>query len=198
MRYPPRMRTPKPRIVRREVDRFKADPSSMRNAAIVIIVITTAAVVAGSVVMWLFDKRDFPDFGTAFWFTLQTVTTVGYGDVTPTSTLGRSVAGVVMVVAIAFLTIVTALITSTFIDAAQRARTAATQDAQRDAVERSDARFDEVMRRLDAIEVALRRLGAPVDDPLADTVPPVPGDDAPPGGDPSPGGGPQRDTDQGG
>jgi len=184
------MRPPRAPFVRREVERFKADPSSIRKAAIVIIVVTFAAVVVGSLVMWLFDKRDFPDFGTAFWFTLQTVTTVGYGDVTPTSTLGRTVAGIVMVVAIGFLTIVTALITSTFIDAAQRARSAATSDAQADAVARSDARFDEVMTRLTAIEAALVKLGVPVDDPLADIAPvgpppadvptsgPPPGDDA--------------------
>ncbi len=146
----------------------------MRNAAFVIITITFVAVVVGSLVMWLFDKRDFPDFGTAFWFTLQTVTTVGYGDVTPVTPLGRTVAGIVMIVAIGFLTVVTALITGTFIEAAQRSRTAATREQQRDAVERSDARFDEVMRRFDAIERALSRLGVPVDDPLEGTVPPEP------------------------
>jgi hypothetical protein len=191
------MRTsPKPRFVRREIDRFQADPASMRNATFVIITVTVAAVLLGSLVMWVFDHRDFPDYGTALWFTLQTVTTVGYGDVTPVTALGRTVAGVVMIVAIAFLAIVTALITSTFIDAAQRVRSAASRDAQRDAVERSEARFDEVMIRLDRIEAALALRGVAVADPLTGKVPADPSATAarpsdPPTGDPPASGGDQ-------
>lgn len=132
----------------------------MRRAATVLIAFTIAAVVIGSFVMWIFDRRDFPDFETAFWFTLQTVTTVGYGDVTPTSTVGRIVAGIVMVVAIGFLAIVTALITSTFIDAAQRQRRVDDTAVQRDASDHVDARFAEVLQRLTAIEQALARLEA--------------------------------------
>jgi voltage-gated potassium channel len=145
-------------LIRREVDRFRADPSSMRNAAMVIIAFTVAAVIIGSLVIWVVDRRDFPDFETAFWFTLQTVTTVGYGDVTPSSTFGRIVAGIVMVVAIGFLAIVTALITSTFIDAAQRQRRSDDTAAQRDASDHVDARFAEVLQRLTAIEASLARL----------------------------------------
>jgi voltage-gated potassium channel len=170
------MRTRRPSIVRREIDRFLANPASLRNASVVIITITIAAVTIGSVVIWVFDRRDFPDLGTAFWFTLQTITTVGYGDVTPTSPLGRFVAGVVMVVAIGFLTIVTALITSTFIDAAQRRRSADEGAAQRDASEHVEARFQEVTSRLAAIEASLARLessragatGAPASSPGSD------------------------------
>ena len=36
----------------------------------------------GSLVIWLFDKRDYESYGDALWYSLQTVTTVGYGDVT--------------------------------------------------------------------------------------------------------------------
>ena len=47
-------------------------------------------VLVGGVIVWVFDRRDFPDLGGALWYTLQTVTTVGYGDKVPTSGLGRS------------------------------------------------------------------------------------------------------------
>ena len=123
--------------------------------------VTVAAVLLGSLVMWLFDKRDFADYGTALWFTIQTVTTVGYGDVTPESGVGRVVAAVVMIVAIGFLSIVTALITSTFIDAAQRRRNAAERDARQDRSEHEDARFDEIIERLTAIEAAIAGQAGP-------------------------------------
>lgn len=168
------MRTSRPNPVRREVDRFRAEPASLRNAAAVLISVTVAAVLLGSLVMWLFDKRDFADYGTALWFTIQTVTTVGYGDVTPESGVGRVVAAVVMIVAIGFLSIVTALITSTFIDAAQRRRLSVGDAAQRDETERVHARFDELDERLSTIEASLARLEGREPDQPPSTDPPPP------------------------
>ncbi len=154
------MDVPRGRIVGRQIARFLADPSSVRNAVVVIVTVTIVAVLLGSVVIWLFDRRDFPDLGTAVWFMLQTVTTVGYGDVTPVSPLGRSVAGIVMIVSIGFVTIVTALITSTFVEAAQRQRRADDAAAQRERTDRVHARLDEVVERLAAIEASFERLEA--------------------------------------
>jgi voltage-gated potassium channel len=50
------------------------------------------------------------------------VTTVGYGDVTPQHPSGRFVGVLVMLEGIAFLTITTAVITSTFVARAERER----------------------------------------------------------------------------
>jgi voltage-gated potassium channel len=152
------MRRPPP-LVRREVERFRADPSSMRRASFVIIAVTASATIIGGFVLWAFT-RDFNDFGTALWFTLQTVTTVGYGDVTPTTPGGRIVAGIVMVVAIGFLTIVTALITSTFIQAAQRQQRREEIQAEIDATQRTEARLEELAERLAGIEQSLARMEA--------------------------------------
>ena len=46
--------------------------------------LTVAVVLLGALMMWLFDHGQYPTYGSALWFTLQTVTTVGYGDATPT------------------------------------------------------------------------------------------------------------------
>lgn len=152
------MRIPRPGIVDRRFDRFRADPASVRNATLVIVSVTTASVLAGSFVMWIFADRDFPDYWTALWFTLQTVTTVGYGDVTPDSGAGRFIAGIVMIFAIGFLAIVTALITSTFVDAAQRQRRRQDSADERESNARVHARLDELHERLAAIEATLGRL----------------------------------------
>ena len=143
------------RPLRRGVRRFMTDPASPRNAAWVIVGVTIVAVFAGSVVVWLFDKRDFSSYGDALWFALQTVTTVGYGDVTPTSVVGRVVGAVVMVVAISFITIVTAVVTSSFVNAAQRRHDDADRESDTTDAARLEAALAAIDTRLDRIEQAL-------------------------------------------
>jgi voltage-gated potassium channel len=153
------MQPPRPRFLRREIDRFQADPASLRNATVLTISVTIAVVLIGSLVIWLFGGKNYPDFETAFWFTLQTITTVGYGDVTPDTTFGRFVAGVVMIVAIGFTTIVTALITSTFVEAAQRQRREEEEARQRERTDQILHRIAEMADRMASIEARLERLG---------------------------------------
>jgi voltage-gated potassium channel len=137
------------------MDRFAADPASVRNAAAVMIVITVVIVLVGGIIVWLFDARDFPDLGSALWYTLQTVTTVGYGDKVPTTGFGRVVGAAVMVVAVALIAILTASITSTFVEAAQRRHRAGREAEERDSTEALHQRLDEVVARLAAIEATL-------------------------------------------
>jgi voltage-gated potassium channel len=96
------------------------DPASIRIAAFAIITATITAVVAGGILMRLLDHKEYPNLGRALWFTLQTVTTVGYGDDTPTRVAGRVIASVVMLTGIGFITIVTAAVTSAFVQASQQ------------------------------------------------------------------------------
>ena len=51
--------------------------ASVKNAVLLMIVITVGIVFVGGVIVSVFDKQDFPDLGSALWYTLQTVTTVG-------------------------------------------------------------------------------------------------------------------------
>jgi len=69
----------------------------------------------GAIVIRLADQHNFPSLGLAFWWAIQTVTTVGYGDVVPTTTAGRLVAGLEMVLGVSFVAFLTAGVTSTVI-----------------------------------------------------------------------------------
>ena len=162
----------KPRTpLRRARDRFAADPASVRNATYLMIAVTVAVVLVGGLVVWVFDARDFPDLGGALWYTLQTVTTVGYGDKVPTEGIGRLVGATVMVVAVALISILTASITSTFVEAAQRRQRAGVEAQERDSAEALHQQLDDVVARLTAIEGLLRSTAPAVD------VPPRPDDD---------------------
>ncbi len=65
--------------------------------------------------MRVLDHREYPNIFIGMWWAIQTVTTVGYGDVTPKAVAGRIVAAIVMLEGIAFVAIVTAAVTSTFV-----------------------------------------------------------------------------------
>jgi voltage-gated potassium channel Kch len=113
-------------------------------------------VIGGGVLMTVIDHREFPNVWLGLWWSLQTVTTVGYGDAVPKDPVGRVLAAFVMLEGAAFLAIVTAAITSTFVERATRARReAAAQDEQSEG-DRMAARFDELDRRLDRLEALLR------------------------------------------
>jgi voltage-gated potassium channel len=99
---------------------FRESPASVRTAMRVIVVATIATTLAGAVLVWLFDSKDFGSFGEAIWWSLQTVTTVGYGDVTPRNAVGRVVGAIVLLYAVAFLSILTAAITTSFVEKARR------------------------------------------------------------------------------
>jgi voltage-gated potassium channel len=141
-----------PNPLRLAVRRFSENPASIGNAVRLLIGVTIVIVLAGSAVIWLFDRRDFPDFGTALWFSLQTVTTVGYGDVTPTDVVGRVATAVVMLTAIGLVTILTAAITSTFVEASQRRRATADRAGERAESERIEDQLARISERLDRIE----------------------------------------------
>lgn len=151
------------RPLQHAMDRFTADPASVKNAAYVMIVVTVVIVLIGGVVVWVFDRRDFPDLGGALWYTLQTVTTVGYGDNVPTAGVGRLVGAVVMIVAVALIAILTASITSTFVEAAQRRNRAGDEAKDRESAEQLHRQLDDVVARLAAIEAALTSPAAGAD-----------------------------------
>src|SRR3954449_6048528 len=106
-------------IVRGSLTRFLKEPISVRNAMRAIIVVMLVNIVLGGILIRIVDPTDFSNIGVGMWWALQTITTVGYGDVTPTTPLGRIVGAVVMLSSLAFLSVVTAGITSTFVERAR-------------------------------------------------------------------------------
>ena len=102
------------------MNRFLREPISVRNAASVIVTATFIVVVGGGIAIRAIDHREYSSIWEGMWWSVQTVTTVGYGDVTPKDTAGKIVGVIVMLEGIAFLAIVTAAITSAFVTRAQR------------------------------------------------------------------------------
>jgi voltage-gated potassium channel Kch len=148
-------RPSRPNLIERRMSRFLREPPSVR-LAVGVIVTATAIVVAGSgVLMRLLDHDEYSNVWVGMWWALQTVTTVGYGDVTPTHVSGRIVGAFVMLYGIAFLTIIIAAITSTFVARAESERELAEGDMVDASEQRIEARIDALDKRLDRIEALL-------------------------------------------
>ncbi len=126
-----------PRILlfERQVARFLRKPVTVRRAAGAIVSTTVVIVIVSGLLMRVLDHREYPNIFIGMWWAIQTVTTVGYGDVTPKAVAGRIVAAAVMLEGIAFVAIVTAAITSTFVARAEHLQdtATATENAERDA-----------------------------------------------------------------
>jgi len=135
---------------KRLVSALQSKPLTARRAAFIIASFTLVVTVAGGVVAWLTDRSDFPSLGAALWWSLQTVTTVGYGDLVPSTTSGRVIGAVVMLSGIGFLTVITAAVTAALIESA-RSRVGGV--SERDL----SAQLDEISARLAAIEGSASR-----------------------------------------
>ena len=145
-------------LLERQMQRFLRKPVSVRGAASVIVTTTGLIVIASGFLMRVLDHKEYPNIFIGMWWAIQTVTTVGYGDVTPKAVAGRIVAAFVMLEAIALVAIVTAAITSTFVARATHLQdvNAAQAEEQREAD--VDRRFDDLAQRLDRLETMLRGL----------------------------------------
>jgi voltage-gated potassium channel len=115
---------------------------------------TLAITLVAALAVRAFDHRDFETFGEAVWWSAQTVTTVGYGDVIPESTFGKAVAVLVMAFGVAAVSFTTAVVTSAFMawHQARLARERGTLDHLTPHEERTHESLARIEQRLEAME----------------------------------------------
>lgn len=78
----------------------------------------TIITILGSFAIYFFEKdtsTTIKSYGDAFWWSIVTVTTVGYGDISPTTTAGRVIAAILMLSGIGFLSMLTSTVSTYFI-----------------------------------------------------------------------------------
>jgi voltage-gated potassium channel len=125
-------------------------PLTPRRAGRAIAIATLLVTIACGVAMRVLDPSEFDNVWIGLWWAVQTVTTVGYGDIVPEHTSGRIVATVLMLFGIGFLTVVTAVITAVFLEQVRRRLGDPTQA-------KVEQKLDDIEARLQRIEKAVRR-----------------------------------------
>jgi voltage-gated potassium channel len=123
-----------------QAERRLTTASAFRFAALATIFLT---VIAGAVQAEI-DTQDFHSFWDGVWWAVVTVTTVGYGDIYPSTVAGRLVAMVLMFVGIGFLAVLTAMIASQFVKTDRAAETSAITDS----LARLEAELADLKRQL--------------------------------------------------
>src|SRR5262249_18681223 len=107
------------RWIERRVERKGLRP---RDAAYLIGSFWAIAVVVFGVLERIVDPKTFTSAWLGMWWALQTVTTVGYGDVVPDQAVGKVIAAFLMLGGLSLLAVVTAAVTSGFVARAQASR----------------------------------------------------------------------------
>jgi voltage-gated potassium channel len=139
---------------RRVHKRVEGRELTPRVAASVIAAAWTIGVVVFGILERLIDPNTFDNVWLGMWWALQTVTTVGYGDVVPESTAGKLIGSFLMLGGLSLIAVVTGAITSVFVAQAQaRARRrAGTSDPVVDQLEKMTAELTEVKAELTRLQ----------------------------------------------
>jgi len=133
------------RRLSRSLERAARSPG---RAIGVLVGYTLFTTVVSGILVWVLDRHDFPTLGDGLWWAVQTVTTVGYGDVVPEKGVGRVVGTLVILNGIAFLTVITAAVTASLIEAARRRRQGPEQHELAAQVEDVNTRLANIERLL--------------------------------------------------
>jgi len=145
-------------LIERRMTKFMHEPPSVRLAAQVIVTATLLVVIVGGVMMRALDHSEYHSIWLGMWWVLQTVTTVGYGDLVPKNTIGKILTSLVMLYGIAFLSITTAAITSVFVARAEQDRMTGLGAEAGEAKVSVEERFDRVDSQLAELNERMDKL----------------------------------------
>ena len=122
-----------------------------RLAVALIVASWLVGVVVFGIAERLVDPNTFHNVWLGMWWGVQTVTTVGYGDVVPGDAGGKVIAAFLMLGGLALFAVITGAITSAFVAQAQAHRRAATEDPVVTRLEALSAQLNAVKSELDAL-----------------------------------------------
>ena len=115
------------------------------------------ALVIGSYLLFFIERGvnpEFPNFESAMWFSIVSMTTTGYGDITPVTFTGRIIAVILILTGMGYVSLVTATLAYSFIDLFRKESRKAGERLEERALTYEE-KVDEVMAKLDEIEKKL-------------------------------------------
>jgi voltage-gated potassium channel len=111
------------------------------RAVSTIIALTLILVLIAGVLVRLVEPDTFTSIGLSYWWAVETVTTVGYGDVVPKDPPGRIVGVLLMLTGLALIPTLTSVIVSTFLSKRR--------EAEQERLEQMVQRLEEHLSRIE-------------------------------------------------
>jgi voltage-gated potassium channel len=108
-------------VLEQRIESVSAESQKFRVENTVIAVYMFFSLVFGTVGIMVFEKGQdsgFETLGDGLWWCVVTITTVGYGDISPSTAGGKVVAGIIMFIGLSFYALLTSSISSILIDRA--------------------------------------------------------------------------------
>jgi voltage-gated potassium channel Kch len=85
---------------------------TLARAVRTIVLVALLMVLAGALLARIVEPGTFTDIGLSLWWSVTTLTTVGYGDIVPHSTGGRLVGAALMLAGVSLIPLVTSIAVS--------------------------------------------------------------------------------------
>jgi voltage-gated potassium channel Kch len=85
---------------------------TLARAIRTIVLVAMLMVVAGALLARIVEPGTFTDIGLSLWWSVTTLTTVGYGDIVPVTTGGRLVGAALMLTGVSLIPLVTSVAVS--------------------------------------------------------------------------------------
>jgi voltage-gated potassium channel Kch len=146
---PQRQHSQRPALIERRIRKI----ANARSITLALATTFVTLAFAGAVAMRFLDEDSFPSFGLAVWWALQTVTTVGYGDIVPSGTTGKVIGSIEMVLGVSFISFLTAGVTSVVVQRSQDKR----RDEERAQAEQNVQRLLDTLGEIRAAIAILER-----------------------------------------
>jgi voltage-gated potassium channel len=90
------------------------------RAVLTIVAATIVLTIGGAALARVVEPETFHTFGNAMWWALQTVSTVGYGDLVPHTAGGRFVGAALILLGVALVPALTSIVVAVLINSFQR------------------------------------------------------------------------------
>jgi voltage-gated potassium channel len=102
--------------------------ASRRKISVFLLAVLSLVVIVGSLMYMIEgEENGFSDIPTSIYWAIVTLTTVGYGDISPQTPLGKALASLVMIMGYAIIAVPTGIVTVEINQAAMARRRATTQ-----------------------------------------------------------------------